>query len=63
LQLTEVVSFTAVSNVRSQAVMQRLKMKNTGENFDHPKVPIGHPLREHVLYRIGRSDWSSQIQK
>jgi RimJ/RimL family protein N-acetyltransferase len=61
LQLTEVVSFTAVSNVRSQAVMQRLKMKNTGENFEHPKVPIGHPLREHVLYRIGRSDWKSDF--
>lgn len=56
LQLTEVVSFTAVSNVRSQAVMKRLKMQNTGKNFAHPKVPIAHPLREHVLYRIGRSD-------
>lgn len=55
LKLKEVVSFTAVSNVRSQAVMQRLKMHNTGENFEHPKVPIGHPLREHVLYRIERS--------
>ncbi len=57
LGLTEVVAFTAVSNVRSQAVMQRLKMRNTGENFEHPRVPIGHPLREHVLYQIGRSDW------
>jgi RimJ/RimL family protein N-acetyltransferase len=59
LGLTEVVSFTATQNLRSQAVMQRLKMHNTGENFDHPNVPIGHPLREHVLYRIGRSEWSS----
>ena len=56
LELTEVVSFTATQNLRSQAVMKRLKMQNTGKNFDHPKVPIAHPLREHVLYRIGRSD-------
>jgi RimJ/RimL family protein N-acetyltransferase len=60
LQLTEVVSFTAVSNVRSQAVMQRLNMQNAGENFEHPKVPIGHPLREHVLYRISQSDWDDR---
>lgn len=52
LHLSEVFSFTAVVNVRSQAVMQRLKMQNTNQNFEHPKVPIGHPLREHVLYRI-----------
>ncbi len=57
LALSEIVSFTATQNLRSQAVMKRLKMHNTGKNFDHPNVPIGHPLREHVLYRIGRSDW------
>ncbi len=57
LELAEVVSFTATLNLRSQAVMKRLKMQNTGKNFDHPKVPIAHPLREHVLYRIARSDW------
>ena len=64
LELTEVVSFTATLNLRcslsgrrpSQAVMKRLKMQNTGKNFDHPNVPIDHPLREHVLYRIGRSE-------
>ena len=56
LELTEVVSFTATQNLRSQVVMKRLKMQNTGNNFDHPKVPIGHPLREHVLYRIERSE-------
>ena len=52
LELTEVVSFTATQNLRSQAVMKRLKMQNTGKNFDHPKVPIAHPLREHVLYSL-----------
>ena len=50
LKLEEVVSFTAVSNHRSQRVMQRIGMNNTDRNFDHPLMPIGHPLREHVLY-------------
>jgi RimJ/RimL family protein N-acetyltransferase len=57
LQLTAVVSFTATLNLRSQAVMQRLGMTNTGENFEHPLVPEGDRLREHVLYKIARSDW------
>jgi RimJ/RimL family protein N-acetyltransferase len=51
LGLAEIVSFTAVLNGRSQAVMQRLGMTNTQQNFEHPALPIGHRLREHVLYR------------
>jgi RimJ/RimL family protein N-acetyltransferase len=57
LRLDEVVSFTAVPNVRSQAVMQRLGMTNTGQNFEHPMVPEGDRLREHVLYKLDRSQW------
>jgi RimJ/RimL family protein N-acetyltransferase len=52
LQLTEVVSFTSVLNLKSQAVMQRLGMQNTGQNFLHPMVPEGDRLQEHVLYKI-----------
>lgn len=52
LGLDSVVSFTTVSNLRSRAVMERLGMKNTGENFMHPKIADGHPLQEHVLYEI-----------
>ncbi|WP_310738109.1 GNAT family N-acetyltransferase [Microbispora sp. H10949] len=55
LGLTEVVSFTAVPNLRSQAVMRRLGMtRDPGEDFDHPVLPEGHPLRRHVLYRARR---------
>jgi RimJ/RimL family protein N-acetyltransferase len=60
LHLDEVVSFTAVPNRRSQAVMQRLGMTNTGENFDHPMVPEGDRLCDHVLYRITRAQWVAQ---
>ena len=52
LGLDEVVSFTAVTNTRSQAVMRRLGMvRDLAGDFEHPAVPVGHPLRPHVLYR------------
>ncbi len=51
--LAEIVSFTALVNTRSIAVMERLGMRRDGE-FDHPLVAEGHRLRRHVLYRIGR---------
>jgi RimJ/RimL family protein N-acetyltransferase len=57
LQLAEILSFTAVLNQRSQAVMQRLGMINTGKNFDHPLVPEGDRLRDHVLYKITQDQW------
>jgi RimJ/RimL family protein N-acetyltransferase len=50
LGLDEIVSFTAVANRRSRAVMERLGMKQSGL-FEHPGVPVGSPLREHCLYR------------
>ncbi|MGC9992393.1 MAG: GNAT family N-acetyltransferase [Candidatus Cybelea sp.] len=50
----EVVAMTAVKNVRSQRVMQRLGMtRDPNDDFDHPKAGEGHPLRRHVLYRLG----------
>ena len=53
LGLREVVSFTARPNERSQKLMKRLGMTHsTLDDFEHPLLPIGHPLRGHVLYRI-----------
>lgn len=49
LGLEEIVSFTATGNTRSRAVMERLGMR-FDRVFDHPLLPEGHPLREHVLY-------------
>jgi len=57
LSLPEVYSFTSVSNTKSRAVMERLGMTNTNMNFEHPIIPEGNPLREHVLYKISKYDW------
>jgi ribosomal-protein-alanine N-acetyltransferase len=55
LGLDEIVSFTVAENVRSTRVMQKLGMtRNPGDDFDHPALPPGHPLRRHVLYRLQR---------
>ena len=60
LNLKEVVSFTTISNLRSRAVMERLGLTNTYRNFEHPDVPKGHPLSEHVLYKITKSEWQEK---
>ena len=55
LGLDEVVSFTATSNLPSQRVMQRIGMRrDPADDFEHPRVPVGHRLRRHVLYRLDR---------
>lgn len=51
----EIVAFTAVGNARSRAVMARLGMdRDAAADFDHPALPVGHPLRRHALYRLRR---------
>ena len=55
LRLKEIVSFTVPANLRSRRVMEKLGMThNPAEDFDHPQLPPGHPLRRHVLYRVAR---------
>ena len=55
LGLQEILSFTVPENVRSRRVMERLGMKHDpAEDFDHPLLAEGHPLRKHVLYRLPR---------
>ncbi|MBD7918802.1 GNAT family N-acetyltransferase [Cellulomonas sp. Sa3CUA2] len=57
--LTEIVSFTAVGNERSRAVMRRIGMtRDPADDFDYPTIPQGHPLRRSVLYRIRSSSWT-----
>ncbi len=53
LKLEEVVSFTVEKNIRSRRVMEKIGMHhNPHDDFDHPKLPIYHPLCRHVLYRL-----------
>lgn len=53
LGLGEIVSFTTPQNTRSRRVMEKIGMtRNASEDFDHPSLPEGHPLRRHVLYRL-----------
>lgn len=59
LELPEVVSFTAILNVPSQAVMRRLGMVDAHEDFEHPALPEGSPLRPHCLYRLSREGWAA----
>ncbi|HVC59788.1 MAG TPA: GNAT family N-acetyltransferase [Acetobacteraceae bacterium] len=51
--LWEIVALTALGNLASMRVMERLGMTRTIE-FDHPGVPEGSPLRRHILYRLSR---------
>jgi RimJ/RimL family protein N-acetyltransferase len=56
--VAEIVSVTTAGNDRSQAVMQRIGMtRDPADDFLHPNLPEGHPLRPHVLYRLRRADW------
>lgn len=59
LSLDELVAFTTISNLRSRSVMERLGMTDTHNDFKHPDVEPGHPVSEHVLYKITRSEWQA----
>jgi ribosomal-protein-alanine N-acetyltransferase len=53
LGLHEIVAYTAPGNTRSRRLMERLGMRHdTGADFEHPRLPAGHPLERHVLYRL-----------
>jgi ribosomal-protein-alanine N-acetyltransferase len=63
LGLDEVVSMTTLANRRSARVMERLGMKrDPAADFEHPSIPVGHPVRSHMLYRLQREEWSAARQ-
>jgi ribosomal-protein-alanine N-acetyltransferase len=49
--LPDIVAITALPNIASMRVMERLGMDRAFE-FDHPRLAEGDPLRRHVLYRL-----------
>jgi RimJ/RimL family protein N-acetyltransferase len=58
LDLDEIVAFTFVGNLPSRRVMERLGMSyDASDDFQHPSLAEGHPLRSHVLYRLKRDDF------
>lgn len=60
LALDALVSFTVPANIRSRRVMEKVGMTHDpADDFDHPQLVEGHPLRRHVLYRLRRSIYVS----
>jgi RimJ/RimL family protein N-acetyltransferase len=58
LGFAEIVAFTAVSNARSRAVMERLAFQRQPyRDFDHPALDVGHPLRRHVVYAMSANGY------
>lgn len=50
-------AITTPGNVRSWGLMERLGMiRHADLDFDHPNVPDGDPLKQHITYSIGRDE-------
>ena len=62
LGLREIVAFTVPANQRSRRVMEKIGLVFS-EEFDHPLIAEGHPMRRHVLYRITQSAWEARTIK
>jgi RimJ/RimL family protein N-acetyltransferase len=60
LRFDKVFSFTAMININSEKVMQRIGMTRIGY-FDHPKIEKSSVLCRHVLYRITKEEFSAFV--
>lgn len=55
LNVAAITAITVPANRASWGLMERLGMTRfPHEDFDHPAVPDGSPLKRHILYRIAR---------
>lgn len=53
LGLGRIVAMVVAANTRSRSVMERLGMTRCPRlDFDHPRVPVGSPVRAHMVYAI-----------
>lgn len=53
-------AITAVGNVRSRAVMERLGMQYRSDlDFAHPRLDAADPLSAHVTYELPRTRWNA----
>ncbi|CFQ85845.1 putative acetyl transferase [Yersinia frederiksenii] len=57
LNLAEIVSFTALINLRSQALMARIGMERAPKSFLHPNVSPDSPLSQHCWYHMSNHQW------
>jgi RimJ/RimL family protein N-acetyltransferase len=58
LNLSEIISFTVVANIKSRRVMQKIGLHHSEtDDFNHPKLEENSPLKRHVLYRITRDNY------
>lgn len=61
LQIKEIVSFTASTNIKSQRVMEKIGLQHHPEDdFDHPNLDKTSSLSRHVLYRLSAQVHCSQ---
>jgi RimJ/RimL family protein N-acetyltransferase len=64
LDQDEIVAITTPANAPSRRVMERLGMRHdSADDFDHPRVSEGHPMRRHVLYRLDRASFRRHLSK
>jgi RimJ/RimL family protein N-acetyltransferase len=62
LALVEVVATTALPNHRSRRVMEKLGMTHRPEfDFNHPRVPAGHPYERHTIYSLCNPNLSEAL--
>jgi RimJ/RimL family protein N-acetyltransferase len=58
--LDALVSMTTTTNLPSQRVMEKIGMtRDPADDFDHPRIAVGHRLRRHVLYRMTADQYRS----
>lgn len=62
LSLNEIVSFTAIQNMRSRRIMEKIGLHHDPkDDFDHPKLSEDHWLKKHVLYRLKANEWKKWV--
>lgn len=61
LNLKEIISFTAVKNMRSRNVMEKLGLThNEADDYDCTKIPTDSHVKRQVLYRLTQKNYSKQ---
>jgi len=64
LELDEIVAIAVPGNTPSHKVMERIGMRREAEgDFEHPRLPEGHALRRHLLYRLDRASFRRHLNK